>query len=763
MRQTVGGYATLLVALVAALVLHGALPGLASPAFLQALWVTGFAQSFADSFPPTIWATHFAAPEPAWIAFGFVGAYLTALFISAGLHPTDAYAAMVAVWIAVAFFSAWRIALRVGAGTYLSIIAAFLWISMPVIWTHSGYSLVSVGFALLSFYFWSSLHLVDNQHGRAVGQIGSAAIYFGACFISVFMEGYTFVMFAIGSSLWLLAAWISLPNRRKYLLFFAAPVHALAFGAAYIAFTAYIGRMEFPPAPIGFFRSWGADIAFLLRPTKTFFWLWDTLNLSEERSQIEFFGDTSVWMGTFILPLALAGFAAGFLVRPRNWLTIAALLISITGLYLSLGPSFKFYSTRPPELLGGSPFMSAELTLGPTGTSWLSERAPGFRNMRAAYRWIALAAFGFWLLTALLFAFCNTARRRLAASLLGGFLILSNLPHLKDAWRVNAKHRQDFMVMDQDIVADMRQALKSDEMVTFLPYGNDFLVNYLAPEVGFRSYNTGGDKNLEYARGRWPSLLRSSPFRQRGTKIVFDGEAVERVLLLLAKKETDAVIFPYFDLLQDSWPPPPINRDVVKLLLQKLDATGFVSIDKRHWYAVVRVAPAFVTSAEEGTLEAQISNSLAAISYSIGDSPIRLTNDGMENLSRFGGWHRPEGWGTWMSADARLLLHLNPVPSGDLTLALDTRMMLGPAMPRRTLTLECNGRPCGDFVYTLDNRVQKLRVTLPAGLIGPDGRLDLRFVTTPEATPKSAGVNEDGRSLGLGLTELAITSSGQGL
>lgn len=144
--------------------------------------------------------------------------------------------------------------------------------------------------------------------------------------------------------------------------------------------------------------------------------------------------------------------------------------------------------------------------------------------------------------------------------------------------------------------------------------------------------------------------------------------------------------------------------------------------------------------------------------HTVGGKPIRFTVDGTGSLHNFGGWHPPEQWGTWTDSEARLRINIVPAPVGSLHMSLDTRMMVGPNVPKRTLSIECNDKPCGQFVYTLDKPIQQLNLPLPSGIVGSDGRLDLRFTISPATTPMAAGVNEDGRSLGLGLTQLIIAA-----
>ena len=76
-----------------------------------------------------------------------------------------------------------------------------------------------------------------------------------------------------------------------------------------------------------------------------------------------------------------------------------------------------------------------------------------------------------------------------------------------------------------------------------MPYRNDFMVNYVAPRLGIRTYNIGQDKQLVAAREHWPETMRQ--FREGE----IDSGFADRVLLLLAGRDADAVVLPYIDML----------------------------------------------------------------------------------------------------------------------------------------------------------------------------------------------------------------------
>ncbi|NIH11895.1 MAG: hypothetical protein G5702_06395 [Serratia symbiotica] len=156
-------YILLITSLFFMLFLNGAIPFVTIPTLGQAIWTSGFARSIANGSWYNIFAHDFGIPQPAAIAFGLSGAWLESLFIRFGMAPFDAYSCMSAFWLMVAFFSAIKISDMFGAHRRLAILSGLLWMSMPIIWAHAGYSILSLGIALLSFYFLAVFNILNIE------------------------------------------------------------------------------------------------------------------------------------------------------------------------------------------------------------------------------------------------------------------------------------------------------------------------------------------------------------------------------------------------------------------------------------------------------------------------------------------------------------------------------------------------------------------------------------------------------------------------
>ncbi len=291
------------VAYIFVLFLQGAIPFLMIPTLGQSVWTMGYAASFVHDSFFTIYAHDFGIPKPAAIAFGLAGAWPASIFLRLGLHAPDVYAAMIMAWLSVAFFSAYIIARKFGNTRSTALLGAIVWMSMPVIWNHAGYCMLSLGIGLLAFYFLAAMKLFLITSTAEKPSRLTIILYFFAAIVSVFMDGYTFMMFFTGATILLVFTIKTQIELRPMLKRVVLPVHIISFIIAYALYGIFIGRSHFDKASIDFFRGWGLDLSFIAIPTKGVHWLPDLLGFSVARSDSVFFGDASIWITTFSLPI----------------------------------------------------------------------------------------------------------------------------------------------------------------------------------------------------------------------------------------------------------------------------------------------------------------------------------------------------------------------------------------------------------------------------------------------------------------------------
>lgn len=546
-KWTVNEVIFAIAALVFILFLQGAIPFVMIPTLGQAVWTTGFATSYTHSGFFTIYAHDFGLPKPAPIAFGLPGAWLTSVLLRLGLHAADAYAMMMLLCFSFAFFAAYAMARKFGNTRRVALLGAVTWMSMPIIWNHAGYSMLALGMSLLPFYFLMAMKffLPNAESNQNTPSYSMMALYFVTVVVSAFMDGYTFIMFFSGATIIFLFLAKTRVELRPILWRKVFPVHMVSFIGAYIFYSLFIGRLHFTKAPIDVFRSFGLDLSFVVFPTKGVHWLPDLLGLSWARPSYAFFGDASSWTTTFSLPIMLAGLVAWWLTRKKSKLMTGIFLIAIFGFYMSLGPSLKINTMRPltfqtTELAKDYPLMTSDLAVMPTANAWIFKAVPGFNNTRSVYRWSALWIFAFWWLVMISF---SQAQRKITWTCVLLTVIVFNLPNLPEKFRKNSEMHTMFFHIDQDLIPALKLAIEKNSVVAFLPWGNDFFANYLAPAAGFRTYNIGGDKNLLIAQHYWPEAMLNAGPAPLDTQHLLAG------IQLLRDKNADVLVLPYFDLL----------------------------------------------------------------------------------------------------------------------------------------------------------------------------------------------------------------------
>jgi hypothetical protein len=728
--------------LVVVFVVNGTIPGLMTPTTAQALWTAGFAQSFInDGF--SIYAHNIGAPEPAAIAFGLSGALATSAFLKLGLPAADAYSAAFALWLTVAFGGAYKLTRRLGGEWLLSLLSATLWCTTPVVWFHNGYSMLALGIALLPFYFYCSVRVLD--HPRSIANF---VLFLFACLIAVFMDGYTYIMFAVATGFAFL--FTLYPHRNGNLTDII--LKGLTIGAglliSYVLYALYVGQAEFIPSPIDFFRGWGANLEFFFIATKGVMLLPDLLGISAARTAQEYFGDSSVFKSSFSAAIILVAlYAIGTAKADRKAMALFA-VIALFGFYMSLGPSVKLFTHRPD---GMDQLMPKSFELFSTGNAWLSEKLPGFKNMRASYRWLALGVFGCWAILAIMLSSnrWTILQKAIALVIVAAFNLPSTLVirnYYNDRADVSSR---------EAVVQELTPLVKKGETIAFLPYRNDFLVNYVASKLGIRTYNIGGDKNLASAREFWPETVK------RFSQDEIDPDFIANVRAVLENEDANAVVITYIDLLAaaHSGPLRSVFKDELSAIAQRLDDDPRLFASYSDHFAVIRLNPGL-----KGMGEAWVAQSYDPRKDR---EPIRLEKGSSVSFRVGGlnpelmlhrGWSRFETNGIWSTRKVSNVL-LDLPRQQDLNL----RVEMAPFVPRSTdqmkVQLVMNGHNVFERTYVGRGdgtwRVEAENIKLPSSILSEDGINVLEFKVDPLLSPTSIGI-QDPRSLGVMLQRISV-------
>ncbi|MEA3274312.1 MAG: hypothetical protein U9Q81_03270 [Pseudomonadota bacterium] len=746
-----------LTALSVVVLVYGAVPFLSVPTLGQAVWTSGFAESFVNGGWPSIKATNFGLRDEAPIAFGLAGAFLQSLFIRVfDLHAADAYSWMALVWLALALWGAIGFCQLLGTSFPLGAFLSLLYLTLPIIWRHDGYSMLSFGFALLPLYLNLSLRV--NYFLPDPGRSRWKRSAFGASFLAVsllavFMDGYTFVMFFSACGLIWLVAFIREDVPRKVLITQSLPVVLVSAFVSYSLYSLYVGVSEFTAPPMSFFRGWGVDLAMFVFPSAGVSWLWDTLGVSVSRTDKEFFGDASVWMSTFSLPLILVG-GLGYFLSRRTRFAAPLVLVALMGFYFSLGPSLKVGSTRPLDV-NGEPLvegvlMPKELAVGPTGSALIYNHVPGFRNMRATYRWAGLMLAALFGLSVLFFLGASSRGYTWIAAVVVALLIASNLPDLSARAKRSINFRKAFDRIDSDF-SGLSSYVGQGAVVLFAPPGNDFLANYISSIGEYRTYNIGGDKNLEMAWRQWPDAIRAFSLEEKGDCFDFNvGRALQ-------SGAADFVVIPYFDMLwgAHNWPPSlealGERRDRFSSTITYFEDQPDFSVADRELYAVICRAPGREDTEPVAGYKLQIAEPVAV--SALGCEYETLLTEG---------WNGIESWGAWSTGSATISVGLPQEcrETMDCRLRLSFHLLNATPLTPKTLLIGVEGSPEAEWVINSGEPLERL-VPLPREqLRGDTGEVRIRVRVVDAASPASLGLSGDARTLGLGLHELEVLEGG---
>jgi len=568
------------------LIVHGYVPGLLNTAVWDYL-LEGDMRCLANMGPDALTSWCNAVGRPLGYPFLTSGPIVllgSGLMWSTGIGSYAAYVSSGALFDAFALAGAYGLMRMLRVRPMVALAGAVMYLICPTVVGLAGFGGTFTGITLLPALAFVDLFVMRIvERGDAKSVAAAAAGYAAARTFMLFLDGYAFALSGLlAAALWLW--WLALgraPRGRRLL------GAALVLAAQVIAVAIY--RWYAPPIagpdPIGAFRSMGLDLVTLVAPTR-YVWSADVLGWASDHTRLWGDGTNSSYNYFGVVCAALA--AAAVVVKWRQPYVLALAGAALVALVLSFGPALKIRDVRdsvPAHATPASYFM-------PAGAATLEfpwdrvYRVPGVAQMRATYRWSAVTRLALIALAAIAVnALLDRPRRRMLAiglALLALVELAPNVPLLLSQYHEDHRSRA---ALNATLLPELRNALGNGDSAFFVsPDGvyNDYLVNYLAPTVGFTAYNAGGDKNEAIARNAWSRPIADLAKPDAGS---------DQILAALKSRAVSVVIAPYFHLQWDAykWPPSASSRRAAMRRFAPVLADRRLSVRRYHWFATFRL------------------------------------------------------------------------------------------------------------------------------------------------------------------------------
>ncbi len=475
---------------------------------------------------------------------------------------------------------------------YLSVLGIFLYVASVQVLGTRGFGGTYWGFLILPAIMYIFARLFD--YAISSKAIKNTIILLASLTILntllIFQDGYTLVLANI-FGLAFAVAYIALKRRFKAPIIFILGVGVSIFLAS-VFYEAIFGAGIAGSSPPDFYRSMSADLVTFFLPTENRF-LWNLLGIGADWKNL--WGDGSNTI-SYIGIVGLLGLAGAFIVVKSKKFRVEPKLVGLIlaaaiGFGLSLGPSIKVNNTKPETITGTVSYRSylmpsEEATLDLPFMDRVYSKTPGLKSMRAVYRWqylgfISLIALSMFTLNQ---QFIHKKRFTPWLILFILFLVVDLLPPLRTI-SDNIERARQVDSFDAQVLEPLDLVLPENVNVLFAPNavgGNDFLANYLAPQLGITTYNVGGDKSLATARETRPEIIKQllddNNYSLGGPGLLDE----------LNEVGVEFIVVPKFDLRWNaySWPPASEHEDseVVNKILKNFK--GLITISDQEYFTV---------------------------------------------------------------------------------------------------------------------------------------------------------------------------------
>ena len=586
--------------------LYGFIPGFQVPSL--AIWygTWGTAHSLANqAFPFVFHNDDTLIPFGMSQLGGFVVHWLIAGMMKYAFMPEDIAGNVTGiVFLYVTMYAFVRLMTMLGIRRWIGYLCASLFLASPFIYMHMDYGSMGFGFMLVPLSVLADMMVVRRMADEPPTTVRSLlALLLPILFIRLVLAGvdwYASVICAVGGGIVLLSYAVKFLMDRKAIALTATMVAcwlgtwALGVAPWYLAMP-HGGISE--PFTMDLFRAQGVDLISLVVAKGIYLWA-ELLGPQLPWNGFEYFGDgTNVaynYLGVSLLIAVVGTVIILILGRGMKRSIVPLLVAGAVCFILSLGPSLKIDShrTATKEQLSEPTYedyhMPASSAVTSLPTAPLYEIFP-LSLMRAVYRWLLFTRFVLLIALGWMIQWLLEHKHLKFAFALALLAMCEMMPNYSERFKTLVSYHDQYHQTMTDVVGPLRDHLKQGERVFFLSDGmeNDYLAPWLAPNLGIKLFNGGGDKSNWLALPHMPEVIR----RLRRPDVRTPEAMKELILLALRSQVVDKIVVPYFSLRWDSytWPPDSIRETKTReafAFVDDLQPDG-IAISREKYFSVL--------------------------------------------------------------------------------------------------------------------------------------------------------------------------------
>lgn len=529
------------------------------------------------------------SPIPQGLPFYAPAAFLVRGF---SVSVVVAYLLVGAGVMALALYGAYKLFAAATQYRFIALFGSLIYLLSPLVFNMRGFGGTYWAILITPFMIYASWKLLNVQvplNGGAYyrNMIALLAAWSAWSTTLLFLDGYGFVMCVISAYILLAAMFIKEKDKRLNTVVQACLI-LVGLMVAYNLYTKLLPTGSFGKSSLAIFRAMGLDISTLFIPTQGT-WLANLLHMGANWSNL--WGDstnTHNYIGIFLLLTFIVGVVFTLKNRKISSFYLAMLLIGTFGLIFSLGPAIKINSQIPNNSAVKPYDMPREAAIPDLPVAAIDRYVPGFSTMRATYRWFILgeicivfyAVVGLDLL----------AKRKNTQILIAGtvLILIDVMPSPQPAIAANTAQFRQNVAFNKEVIEPLKSRVIPGEKVLFYPDArgnNDYLANYMVPQLNINSYNVGDDKAVNNARKQWPGPILDLLIHPD----LPTNEKIRLIRMAFDQNDVSLLVVPKFDLRWDSyaWPPKQQYPDRI-ILVNGLRESGEFTIQEQGRFFTVR-------------------------------------------------------------------------------------------------------------------------------------------------------------------------------